>query len=159
MFKKPIILSLLLIVMDQAIKFLIAYLITLNNNIVIIKNFFSITYVKNFGAAWSILEGNIILLIAIAISALIAIYYIFIKDQKLSTLDTIGYGLLISGIAGNLIDRALLGYVVDYLEFNIFGYHFPIFNLADICIVISFILIAYNIYREGESNGRIQSNT
>ena len=61
------------------------------------------------------------------------------NNVKLKNIDKIIYGILLGGIIGNLIDRVLYGYVIDYLSFNIFGYSFPIFNFADICIVLSMI--------------------
>ena len=61
------------------------------------------------------------------------------NNVKLKNIDKIIYGVLLGGIIGNLIDRVLYGYVIDYLSFNIFGYSFPIFNFADICIVLSMI--------------------
>lgn len=73
--------------------------------------------------------------------SLMAIYLYFIKDKKLKKIEVITYSILIGGIIGNLIDRIVYGYVIDYLSFNIFGYHFPVFNLADICIVVSVFLM------------------
>lgn len=152
MLKRTLLLSLIIIVIDQAIKFLIAYLIPLNHYFYVIMNFFYLTYVKNFGAAWNILEGNRVFLIIVAMLSLGMIYYLFLKDKHLSKLDSLSYSLLIGGIIGNLIDRILWGHVVDYLGFNLWGYHFPIFNLADICIVLSFILIIYNLKEKGEKH-------
>ena len=80
----------------------------------------------------------------------LVIFYIFnylIKD-KISTLEKISYIFLTGGIIGNLIDRIIYGYVVDYLRFIIFGYNFPIFNLADICITIGVILLIINMLRK-----------
>ena len=58
--------------------------------------------------------------------------------------------MLIGGILGNLIDRIRLGYVIDYLDFNFGSYNFPVFNLADIFIVISIILLVFSYKKEGE---------
>ena len=113
----------------------------INDTISIINNFFSITYSRNIGAAWSILSGGRIILILLGIVAINVIYFLCIHNKKLSGKDQILYSLLIGGILGNLIDRVIYGYVIDYLDFNIFGYKYPIFNLADIFIVVSVILI------------------
>ena len=117
----------------------------LYKSINIIDNFFNITYVRNNGAAWSILSGNTMLLIMISLIALFLIYFWFIKDKELNKWENIGYGLLIGGTLGNLFDRIVYGYVIDYLDFKIFNYNFPIFNLADMCIVIGVILICINL--------------
>lgn len=66
----------------------------------------------------------------------------------MSTLEKISYIFLTGGIIGNLIDRIIYGYVVDYLRFIIFDYNFPIFNLADICITIGVILLIINMLRK-----------
>ena len=65
------------------------------------------------------------------------------------------YSLLIGGILGNLFDRIIYGYVVDYLDFYFFNYNFPIFNIADICIVCSVVLIIIDTLRGGK--GEIKS--
>lgn len=148
MYKRLTIYSIILIVIDQVIKLVVNSSLKLYESITIIKNFFNITYVQNKGAAWSILSGNRFLLIGIAIIALFLIFMFFVKNKKLSKLEIIFYSLLIGGIVGNLIDRVIYGYVVDYLDFNIFGYNFPIFNFADICIVISVVLILVKSIKE-----------
>lgn len=144
--KKIIINSILLIIVDQLIKILI------NNNIYesieLVNNFFSLTYVRNTGAAFSILEGNRFLFVIVAISALYLIYRLFIKDRKLNNINILIFSLLISGIIGNLIDRIIYGYVIDYFEFTIFNNNTPIFNFADICIVIGAILFILNTILE-----------
>ena len=67
----------------------------------------------------------------------------------------INYSMLIGGIIGNMIDRIIYGYVIDYLSFNIFGYSFPIFNLADTFIVVSIIMLL--LYEVGGSHARVSS--
>ena len=64
-----------------------------------------------------------------------------IVNKNVELLDTLTYSLLLGGVAGNLIDRIIHGDVIDYIGLKIFGYNFPIFNFADICIVLSVILI------------------
>lgn len=137
--KKITIISFICIIIDQLIKLLVTNNITLNTEIIVIDKFFSLANVHNDGAAFSILSGNRIFLICISLCALAFLYFLFVKDKRLKNIDKIIYGVLLGGIIGNLIDRILYGYVIDYLSFNIFGYSFPIFNFADICIVISMI--------------------
>lgn len=145
--KKIVATCILCVIFDQLIKLIIAKEMVLNTSINIINSFFKITYVRNYGAAFSILSGNRIFLILVTLLALVFIYFIFIKNQNNKTLDNILYGILFGGIIGNLIDRIINSYVIDYLDFNIFGYNFPIFNFADICIVISVILIVIMTFR------------
>ena len=143
--------SILCILIDQITKLIVTTNINLNNSITIINNFFSLTYVKNYGAAWSILSGNRLLLIIIALISLFLIYNFFIKNKELKTLEIITYGLLIGGIIGNLIDRIIFGYVIDFFDFLIFNYNFPVFNFADIFIVVSAGLLIIDTFR-GETH-------
>ena len=133
--------SIILIVIDIVIKLIISNNLILNQSISVINNFFYITYVKNTGVAWSILSGKINLIIVITLAIImLLIIYIFNK-KSYSVLEIISYSMLLSGSIGNLIDRIIYGYVIDYLDFNILGYDYPIFNFADICIVIGIDLI------------------
>jgi signal peptidase II len=147
--KTFIITTLILIIIDRAIKILIAHLLSFGSSISIINNIFNITLAKNYGAAWSILSGNRIFLITVAFISLGLIYWFFLKNKKLNKLEIYTYSFLIAGIIGNLIDRIYYGYVIDYLEFIINEYHFPIFNLADMMIVISVMIISYLTLKEG----------
>lgn len=154
--KKILPISLLFVVIDQVVKILVISKLALQQSITIINNFFNITYVRNTGAAWSILSGNVLLLIMISVLALVTIYYYLIKDKDLNKIDIVSYSMLIGGIIGNLIDRIVHGYVIDYLDFRIFNYNFPIFNIADTLIVISIIIIGISLivgeYREQNRN-------
>lgn len=150
--KKLAILAVLIIIFDRAIKLLIARNLLLDKVNYVIDNFFYLTFVKNKGAGFSILSGERLLLITIAVITLCAFYQLFIKDKKLSNYETISYGLLVGGIISNLIDRVYFGYVIDYLGFIIFNYQFPIFNLADMAIVTAVGLISLRILKEGETN-------
>ena len=155
--KKVALLSLIVLVFDQILKFIIRSKLVLNETINVIANFFNITYVENDGAAWNILSGNKIILILIALLVLFFIFYYFIFNKKLNKTEVIAYSLFIGGLLGNLWDRIFIGRVIDYLDFKIFGYNFPVFNLADICIVLGVLIIIINEIR-GEINGKTNSN-
>lgn len=151
MLQKSLIITLLCALADQIIKIIVMGTMGINSSISVIDNFFSLTYVENDGAAWSIFGGNRIFLIIISIIALILIYLYFFKNQNLTKFELINYSILIGGIFGNLLDRIKFGKVIDYLDFQIFGYGFPVFNFADICIVISVILLLiYSIANRNE---------
>ena len=140
--------SLLFIICDQIIKILISKNLVEYQLIDVIKNFITITHVHNTGAAFSILSNNVWLLISISLIALVFIYYFIIKKMVFTEINIIIYSLLIGGIIGNLIDRIIHGYVIDYISVNIFGYHFPVFNLADIGIVIAVFLLVIKSIKE-----------
>ena len=133
--------ALIFLVIDQAIKFFISSKMVFNQTNIIVQDFLNITYVKNTGAAFSLFEGRVWLLIGIGILAVIGLVLYIGKLVDLNDFDIFTYSLLLGGVLGNLVDRILRGYVIDYISLNIFGYHFPIFNFADICIVVSVILI------------------
>ena len=125
--------------LDLIIKYLVSNYVT---DIVIIKNFFSLTYVLNEGIAFSILDGYGYLIIIITV--IILLYLLSMMKRSLTDkVVTFGYILLISGLLGNFIDRLLDFKVVDYLSFKIFNYNFPVFNLADILIVLGAFLIIF----------------
>lgn len=142
--------SLIIFIIDQIVKLFIGFSVNLNDSVTIFKDFFYISNVHNYGAAFSILYGNRIFLVLISVITLVFVYYFLLKNKKFSWMDISIYSLLIGGILGNLFDRIVYGYVVDYLDFYIFGYNFPIFNIADICIVCSIILIIIDTLRGGK---------
>lgn len=145
--KKISILSLIIFIIDQVFKLIIGFSIELNTSFVVIKNFFNISNVHNYGAAFSILYGNRVFLILVSLIALFLVYYFLIKNKDLSKIETAIYSLLIGGILGNLFDRIVYGYVVDFFDFRVFGYDFPVFNIADICIVCSVFLLLFDSVR------------
>lgn len=153
--KKIVFLSLIIFIIDQVVKILIGFNVSLNTSIKVINNFFYISNVHNYGAAFSILYGNRIFLILVSFFALVFVYYFMLKNKWLKKFDIVIYSLLSGGILGNLFDRIIYGYVVDFFDFHIFGYNFPIFNIADICIVISIFLIIIDALRGDKcENGR-----
>lgn len=146
--KKVLIIGMLALILDQSIKLILINNLSLNSSITIIDSFFSIVYVNNYGAAFSILQNSRFFLIIVALVTLFCIYFLFIKNKELNKFDIITFGLLIGGIIGNLLDRIIYGYVIDFLEFKIFDFKFPIFNFADIFIVVSALLIVFKMIGE-----------
>ena len=149
--KKPFVIAFVTVLLDQIIKNVVLFFMNFGDSITVIKNFFYITLVGNTGAAFNILSSSTVLLIIISVIVLNVIYFCLIKGKNLSNFEQISYGLLIGGITGNLIDRVIHMQVIDYLDFTFFGYNFPVFNLADIAIVVSIILICFQIIK-GDKN-------
>ena len=138
-----IILTIFIILFDQSTKYIIK-----TNHTSLIKNdllFFSIDYVKNYGAAFNILSGSRIFLSTIStIITLLLIYFILYK-KNLTNLDLFSYSLILAGTIGNGIDRLTKGYVIDFINLNFI--EFPVFNIADISINIGLILILYSFIK------------
>ena len=155
--KKIIGISFACFFLDQLIKYVINEVISLEKSVAVIGDFFHLTYVRNYGAAFNILSGNRIFLICIACVTLFVIYYFLMKDHVKNTLEQVGYGLFIGGILGNLWDRLIHGYVIDYLDFEIFQIHMPIFNYADICICVGVFLCVIALLKEEMGWKNLQS--
>ena len=142
--KKMTIISIFVFLIDRIIKVIVSSNFKLNVRNKVIDGFFYITNCHNEGAAFSIFDGNRIFLILVTLIVLFSFYRYLIKNKNMSKLQTISYGILLGGIFGNLFDRIVYGYVIDYLDFIIFNFDFAIFNLADVAIVISaFIIILF----------------
>ena len=138
--KRLLVISSIFIILDQLLKLIIRSNISLGKEIFIIPKFLYITNVKNTGGAFSIFENNPIMLACIGVIVIFFLYS-FIKNKKLSFIEEISYGLLIGEIIGNIIDRVVLGSVCDYIGLIFGSYYYPIFNLADIGIVVSIIIL------------------
>ena len=139
--KSNIILSIVLVIVLLGIDLLLKYLVsTYLTTVNIINNFFSLTYVLNDGAAFSLFASRTYLLILIALICLFFILY-ELKNNLDDRVLSIGYSLVLAGLLGNFLDRLMDGYIIDYLSFKIFTYNFPIFNFADILIVVGIIII------------------
>ena len=125
---------------DLFTKQIITHSLKLGASIKIINNLFYITYVENKGAAWSILEDHRILLLIITVVVLFLINK-YMNKEELNKIENLSYGMIIGGIVGNLFDRVFYSHVIDFLDFKIFGYNYPVFNLADTFIVVGIILM------------------
>ena len=142
-----IILTILVILVDFFSKYIVSKLMTVNETINLIDNFFRITYVKNTGAAFSIFSNNTILVIIISIVVIGFLLFYIYKNKGNNKLENVSYAFILGGAIGNLIDRLVYGYVIDFLDFEILSYDAPIFNLADTFIVIGVILFLINTLR------------
>lgn len=150
-----IITSTILLCIDQISKLLVVNLLTKTDSITIIKNFFYLTYINNDGAAFSILVGKRIFLILIAVLVIVMLIRYIKKNNIQNKLELVSLALIIGGSLGNLMDRVVRGYVIDFLDFKIFNYNFPIFNLADTFIVIGvFLLLLKEIRKENNLDSR-----
>lgn len=138
--KRVIMLSSIFLIIDIMLKQLIMSTMVLNSKITVINSFFNIWYIKNSGAAFGILSNWRIPLIFFAMGVAYLIIKMLEKEKKYTTLNTILYAMMLSGVVGNLIDRLFYKAVIDYLSFNFGDYYFPIFNLADFYIVSAIIV-------------------
>lgn len=155
---KFFVINIILITIDQIFKYYI--LINkenLSNNI--INGVLNFTYCENRGIAFGIGQGGAkIFALMTLLMIIVALIYIAFKFNKLKGLTVFGIALVISGGIGNLIDRLFRGYVIDYIDFSEIV-DFPIFNFADICIVVGVIIIGISYLKNegGEVNERINS--
>ena len=147
-----IILSIIFIIIDQLSKIIVVNNLTNNKSIEVIKSFFYLTYTNNKGAAFSILTGRRILLILVALIVIGVLIYYVRKNKIEGKVNKIALSLVIGGSIGNLIDRILRGAVIDFIDIKIFGYNFPIFNLADTFIVIGVFLLIIEMFRKEHKN-------
>ena len=153
-------LTLVFLVADQVTKQLIVSNMDLYQSIDILP-FFNFTYVHNLGAAFSFLadQGGWQRWFFTAIAAIASIVFIvwLAKTPKQQALLSAAFALMLSGAVGNLIDRVLFGYVIDFLDFYGFGYHFPAFNIADSMIFIGAALMIFDSFKNGESSKNTQN--
>ena len=141
-----IILSIIFIIIDQVSKLIVINTLSKTKSVEVIKSFFYLTYTNNNGAAFSILTGKRVILIIVTLIVIgILIYYIR-KTKVKENINKIALSLVIGGSIGNLIDRIVRGAV--------FGYNYPIFNLADTFIVLGVFLLLISMFRKDKNNDR-----
>lgn len=146
--KKVYVYSSILFLIDLISKQLVLNFV--NKPITIINNFFKIVKTSNEGAAFSILIGYKTVFIILAIVIIVYMCKYLMKDIS-TKLEIISYSLLLGGILGNLFDRIFYGKVIDFISINLFGYMFPVFNLADSFIVMGAIILTINLIK-GDKN-------
>ncbi len=138
--KKNILTIVLLVAIDQLIKYIVLSTIGTTGNAVEILNILTINYVENTGAAFGIFENNIIL-IGLDIMIIFVISKLLLsKKYEFTNLAKTGYSLILAGGIGNLIDRIFRGHVIDYIDISKI-IEYPVFNFADSCIVVGVIIV------------------
>jgi signal peptidase II len=142
------IVTVVVLVLDQATKLFIDRTMDLHTSIAVVQNFFSITYIRNKGAAFGFLADSsyrlpfFILISIIAVIVIIAVFRKLRADQKLPAFSL---ALIFAGAIGNLIDRVRLGEVIDFLDAHWYRHHWPAFNVADSAICVGVFLLALDM--------------
>lgn len=142
-------------ILDQLTKIIIARNVPLYSNIRIIPGFFNLTHIRNRGAIFGFFSqsGSRVIhlfLLAASLAALILIIYYFLRVSPDKKLIKISLSLILAGALGNLFDRCIQGYVVDFLDFYVNNWHWPSFNVADFCISIgAFLLVIIFFFKKG----------
>ena len=137
---KIYLLSILVIIIDQISKLIVVKNMNIGEEIILIKKFFSLMYVTNTGAAFSILENSTSLIIIISLFCTALIVSLMQREKNMTKLKKFSFIILIGGMISNLIDRVFYKNVIDFLSFNLINYKFPVFNIADIGITIGVLI-------------------
>ena len=132
-----LILFLLVLVADQYTKLAITQDFFLGQSVPVLKGIFNLTYVQNTGGAFGIMR----LFIVISIVVILFIIYFLIKEEKKDIYVQIIFSLVLGGAISNLIDRLRLGFVVDFIDFQVW----PVFNIADAAITVGMVLLLIRI--------------
>ena len=136
------ILSICLVVIDQLVKWWVRGAIPLGESIPFIPHLMDLTYTQNTGAAFSSFSGMTWLLTLVSLVCSAGVAYLMWKNFFPGKWGRLSLSLILAGAVGNLIDRALLGYVTDMFETTFMN--FAVFNVADICVVAGgFLMAAY----------------
>ena len=133
--------------LDQWTKWAVSTHMRPGQSIVIIPKLFELTYLQNTGAGFSIFEcyGKPFFAV-LTVIAMAVMLWAYIKAKRPGL--QMSLALIFAGALGNFIDRMALGYVVDFFHFYIFGWSFPVFNIADICITLGFVFLVIDMLRE-----------
>ncbi|MEC4814495.1 MAG: signal peptidase II [Scytonema sp. PMC 1069.18] len=133
-------------ILDQLTKYWIVQTFSLGQTQAFIPGVFHFTYVTNTGAAFSLFPGEVEWLRWLSLGVSLALIAIAWFGPVLNFWDKLGYGLILGGAIGNGIDRFILGYVVDFLDFRLIN--FPVFNLADVSINIGIICLLVSTFQK-----------
>jgi signal peptidase II len=144
-----IIIILIVNIIDRITKIWASKSLISGNEIVVIKNIFGFSYVENRGAAWGVFQGKVNFLVIITIIIVIGLIFYLLKYKPRSKVMRISLSLIIGGAIGNMYDRVIYKYVVDYIYFHYKDvYSFPTFNFADMSVVVGTLLLAICLIRD-----------
>lgn len=140
------------VALDQLVKRIIVANLSLAQTIPVIQDIFHITYIRNTGAAFSLMDGMQWFLVLFPVLLVVAaVAFLLIKGKSAHPLLLVSVSMIAGGGIGNLIDRIAYGYVVDFFDFRIF----PIFNVADIFVCIGCgLMILYVLFFDGKNDGK-----
>ena len=148
---QKIVIFLFLVLTDLLSKYFVFNYIDLYQFITI-TYFFDITHIHNFGVSFGFFSGKIPSLILIIIGLLVTIFIAYLYLNSSDILEDWGLFIIICGAIANIIDRAINGYVIDFLYFHINQFYWPAFNFADIYISIGIIMIIVNMVKKINKN-------
>lgn len=143
-----LVIAALFVGLDQLTKWIVVKELTIGQPIEIISNFFYLNSYRNRGAAWGMLEGKFGFFFVVTVVVVIALVYFLYKEGTKNRLFAWSIALLLAGAIGNFIDRFTRGEVVDFFHFFPFGYNFPIFNVADVCLTFGVIFMLVSVLFE-----------
>ena len=137
--------ALFIVILDQLTKYMIRTNLALGQSIPLIDGFFHLWFVKNTGAGFGILPNatTSLMWISVIVIGIILWYYDKAIEQRFTLITT---ALILGGTIGNFIDRAVLGYVVDFLDFYLVIGHYPTFNIADAAISVGALCLVGFLY-------------
>ena len=143
-----LIVAIVILIIDQLTKKIITATMNIGDSYEVIPHFLNITSHRNNGAAWGILSGKMFFFYIITVIILIVLVLFFIKEAQYNLFMQLAISLLFAGALGNFIDRLFNGEVVDFIDTNIFGYDFPIFNIADSSLTIGVIFVIIALVKD-----------
>ena len=143
-------LALIILLLDQVSKWMVVTHIEAHQTLSVIPGFFSLVLVKNRGMAFGIFSQTrsgfyYYFLLSTTIGAIGVILFSFFWIKSSKKWLTVGLSLILGGAVGNLVDRLRLGYVIDFLDFFLKGYHWPAFNVADSAVTVGTFWLLLNI--------------
>ena len=141
-----------ILLLDQWTKSMVVQKLPLYQRVEVVQGFFNLTHVRNTGGAFGVFGGEkgglgSILFVVVSLVAIGAIIFLFLKIKENERILALSFSLILSGAVGNLIDRLRYGEVVDFLDFHLFTYHWPAFNVADSAICIGIGLMALELLK------------
>ena len=142
--------SALVVLLDQATKWLISTNMSYYEQIPVIPGFLNLIYIHNPGGAFGIFARNqnglqTWLFVGIAVGAMGLILYLYKNTPREYPVLSVGFALIFGGALGNMIDRVRLGEVIDFIDVFVGQYHWPAFNVADSAITIGMLIFGFYI--------------
>ncbi len=137
-----LIIFLLVLLADQYTKLIVQQDMIVGQSIPIIHRIFHFTYVQNTGGAFGILRGRTNFFIVVSIIVILFIIYFMLKEEKKDTFVQVVFSIVLGGAISNLIDRMRLGYVVDFVDLQVW----PVFNIADSAISVGMVLLLIRLF-------------